>query len=614
MFFPAIELLRHFLDSMDKEAIFGSIRSVFVGGDVLYRRDVERLRSHLSEQALVVHGLSSSETGLISRSVLHNNSPIAADIVPVGFPVPGKEVLILDQDGKQLCDGTPGEIAVRSEIIFPGYWHQPDLSATKFCPDPNDPGHKVYCTGDLGYFLPDGQLVFLGRKDFRVKIRGYSVDCASVESALIANPAVNRAVVVPQVDPAGHKRLVAYVRLSAKSEANSASLRAFLLERIPAFMVPSVFEFLTELPLTPSMKVDRKALESPDWSKVNTNLQFVAPRDEVERKLALIWQQILGLEQVGIDEAFFDIGGDSILALSLFSEIDKAFGVRLPLATLFDHESISRLAPLIRDPDSINLAVLVPLSTRGNGLPVFLIPFGNGDVLGLLPLAHLLEGLQPVYGLQAAGVAGKNLYKQKVEQIAKEFVRAIRTIQPFGPYRLIGGSFGGIVAYEMALSLMEAGESVELLGLIDTSPPGPRPSPNLRARLRIQSQNLRSLQPNQYPKYGLNWLKTHLIQLTRRSFFRKLLPFEVLNSIQGDADILHPGRVAHSYYAPRCYTGDVVIFKVKDRPWYVDWDVMAGWTNYIKGGITVAEVDGTHGKVYSDPYVAGLANAIKAYL
>ncbi len=158
---PPVELLRRFLDLLDADTHFPSIRLVTLGGDVLFRRDVEQLRSHLSEQAVIVHHLSSSESNLLARTILHHNTLLQTEIVPVGFPITGKEILILDPDEYTAPAGNSGEIAVRSEVIFPGYWRQPEQSAAKFRPDPDDPTRKIFCTGDLGYFLPDGQLVFI---------------------------------------------------------------------------------------------------------------------------------------------------------------------------------------------------------------------------------------------------------------------------------------------------------------------------------------------------------------------------------------------------------------------------------------------------------------------
>jgi thioesterase domain-containing protein/acyl carrier protein len=614
IFAPPIEMLRAFLDCLDEKAGFTSIRVVILGGDVLFRRDVEKLWPHLTEQAVIVHHLSSSESGLLARTILHFNSPIVAEIVPLGFPVPEKEILILNQEGKLLRGSTPGEIAVRAGVIFPGYWHQPETSADKFRPDPADPKGKVFCTGDLGYFLPDGQLVFLGRKDFRVKIRGFSVDCASVESAMMAIPEVKRVVVVPQVDPGGYKRLVAYVVPAANSKLTVGSLRASLSERIPTFMMPTLFLFLPELPLTSTLKVDRKALVPPDWSIVQTTAQFIPPENEIERQLVSIWQRVLGLQQIGIDDPFFEMGGDSLRAGELFIEIRKSFGVRLPLRTLIDHESIRKIAGLIQAPTNNNLDLLLPLSMEGKGLPVFLLPGGNGDLLGVLQLARYLEGRQPIYGLQAAGIGGKHLYRQPVEQVAAQFLEAIRTVQARGPYRLIGASFGGVVAYEMAVRLREAGESVNLLGMIDTFPPGPRRKANLLARLSVHWRKLSAMPVKKYPKYFVDWWKVYLVALARREPFKKLFRYQSLDSAIRGTEIMRVGRTAYALYRPPFYSGKVVIFRAKDKPWYVDWDPMAGWGKYIHGEINVVDVDGTHGLVYKQPYVAGLAKAIRAFL
>jgi thioesterase domain-containing protein/acyl carrier protein len=330
--------------------------------------------------------------------------------------------------------------------------------------------------------------------------------------------------------------------------------------------------------------------------------------------MAVIWQHVLGLEKIGIDDGFFDNGGDSLMVMSLILEIAKVFGIHLPARLLIAHETIRELAPFIREPEQIYQEMMVELSIDGSGLPVFLLPGGNGEIFGMLPLAKILEGKQPIYGLQAAGVGGKHLYKQPVEQIASEFVKEVRKIQPTGPYRLIGGSFGGVVAYEMARLLCTSGDRVELLAMIDTLPPGPRRKASATARLRIHWQNLRSLSIKKYPSYLLNWWKIFLVGLARRKLFRKIFTFESLESAIQGTDSIRAGRTAYTLYDPKPYSGNAVIFTAKDKPWYVDWDPMEGWNKYIQGGILFVEVDGTHGLVYKHPYVEGLATAIRAHL
>jgi thioesterase domain-containing protein len=211
-------------------------------------------------------------------------------------------------------------------------------------------------------------------------------------------------------------------------------------------------------------------------------------------------------------------------------------------------------------------------------------------------------------------VDGKHLYKQPVEEIASQFVSAIRTVQPAGPYRLIGASFGGVVAYEMALILGDQGETVEFLGMIDTLPPGPRPKPNLLVRLRIHWQNLRATPVNKYYSYLMDWWKVFIVALARQKFIRRLFTFEKLDTRIRGTEIYRVGRAAYALYEPRPYSGNVVIFRAKDKPWYVNWDTMAGWKKHVKGKMTVVDVDGTHGKVYKPPFVIGLAKAISSFL
>lgn len=612
------ELLRRLLDSPEKPSFFPSVRVVLSGGDTLYRRDVERLRPLLPENAVIIHHLSSSESGLLCRTILQYDTPILSDVVPVGFPVPGKQVLILDQEGHIMPEGVAGEIAVRSDVIFPGYWNQPELSHSKFRTDPENPVGKVFCTGDLGYFLPDGQLVFLGRNDLRVKIRGFSVDCASVESTLMAEPGVSRAVVMPRTDPAGHKRLVAYIVSRPGSELSAQGLRDFLRERTPPFSVPAIFVFPDEIPLTPSMKVDRKHLPDPDWAQIPVGSKYTPPGNEIEEDLVTTWQRILGLEQVGIEDDYFDIGGDSLSAMVLFSDIEQKFNVRLPLQTLLEHGTIRSLAQLLGDPAQFETNRLVTFSESGEGKPVFLLPTGTGDAIGMLAIARQLEGPQPVYGLQGAGAGTENLYQRSTEEIAAEFVKVVQKVQAHGPYRLIGGSFGGFVAFELALELQQAGEAVAFLGLIDTLPPGPRRSPRFPDRLKVYYQNLKkliSLPLKRYPGLFKRWWRGHLVDLARRKWFPRWITVRTLRrAFNGEVDPKHPGHTAHILYFPRVYHGDVVIFRAKDKPWYTNQGEMNGWKKYIDGTITIVEVEGNHGQVYAEPYVAGLTNAIKSHL
>ena len=232
----------------------------------------------------------------------------------------------------------------------------------------------------------------------------------------------------------------------------------------------------------------------------------------------------------------------------------------------------------------------------------------------MLHLARSIQGKQPVYGLQAAGEGGKHLYKQPVDEIAAIFLRQIKKVQPTGPYRIIGGSFGGVVAFGIAQLLHSGNEKVALLGLIDTLPPGPRKKAKLITRIKLHLEKIRALPINKYPEYFLNWWKIFLLALARKKIFRKLFSFRKLDSAMKGAEVIRAGRAAYALYDPRPYPGNAVLFKAKERPWYVDWEPMDEWKKYIKGELHVVEVEGTHGLVYKPPFVEGLAEAIKNQL
>jgi amino acid adenylation domain-containing protein len=283
IFRPPLPLLRSFLDILPPDTIFPDIRYVFTLGDVLYRRDVERLWPHLSQQALIFHMLASSESGTLAGNILRQGTPLDGDILPVGFPLPGKEPVILNEQHQIVPPGEAGEIAVRTDMLFPGYWQRPDLNSQKYVPDPADPSRQLFLTGDIGRFRPDGQLEFIGRTDFRVKIRGFNVDMSAIESVLMSIPEIQHAVVLPWADQDGDKRLVAYLSWALPASLPPGELREKLAQRLPDYMHPAAFITLDTFPLTVTGKIDRKALPAPDWNRLRQETAYIAPRNETEK-------------------------------------------------------------------------------------------------------------------------------------------------------------------------------------------------------------------------------------------------------------------------------------------------------------------------------------------
>jgi amino acid adenylation domain-containing protein len=344
-----ITLFRHFLSSLQEKDAFPSVRMIGLGGDVLFREDIETARAHFPASCRIIHRYTISEAGMVTRLVIGADTRLDSPIVPVGYPVWGKQVLILDEDRRPLPSGESGEIAVRSRYLAAGYWGQPEQTRLRFIPDPVDPDSVTYLTGDLGRLRPDGCLEFLGRSDFRLKIRGFRVELSAVEAALRELDDVEEAVVVPQPDPTGEQSLVAYVVPAAQPAPDAGALRGLLATKLPDYMIPSAFVFLEALPLTQSGKVERKALPRPDASRPALQQRYQAPRNPTEEALVTIWSDVLRLAQIGVLDNFFDLGGHSLLAARVIARLNEKFQVRLPLRSLYDAPTVAGLATLIEN-------------------------------------------------------------------------------------------------------------------------------------------------------------------------------------------------------------------------------------------------------------------------
>jgi len=348
-------VFRHFVRTMTGEETFPKLRLVFISGEPLYKRDVELHRKYISPDCPFANLLGSSETLAIRWFPVDKHTPITSNLVPVGYPIDDVEVLLLDDDGREIGFNRVGEVAVKSRYLSTGYWGKPDLTRTAFRPAPTDRKEGVYHTGDLGLMRPDGCLMHLGRKDYQVKIRGYRIEPAEIEMALLDSGNVKEAVIVAQQDEHGDQRLAAYWVPTgepahetpagklpvAPCKPMAGDLRDALAETLPDYMVPAVFVMLDALPLTANGKVDRRALPAPGAIRPELAASFVAPRTAVEGVLAGIWAEVLRVDRVGVHDNFFELGGHSLLATRLISRMNDAFRLELPLRALFDAPTIS---------------------------------------------------------------------------------------------------------------------------------------------------------------------------------------------------------------------------------------------------------------------------------
>ncbi|MFY2559093.1 amino acid adenylation domain-containing protein [Corallococcus terminator] len=410
-----------------------------------------------------------TESHVVTAHTLAGDPESWPDLPSIGRPIANARVHLLDSRLAPVPLGVPGELYLGGDVLARGYLHRPDLTLERFVPDPLDlsPGARLYRTGDFARYRPDGTLEFLGRRDAQVKVRGYRIELAEIEAVLARHPALQDCVVEARADGLGLTRLVAYVVGGEGGPPESPELRSFLKQRLPEYMVPGLFVALESLPLTPSGKVNRRALPAPEGEVTARSVERVPPRTSLELQLVRAWEETLGLHPVGIREDFFELGGHSLLAVRLLGRIRELTGRSLPVSTLFQGATVERIASVLQQALGPSSS-LVELRSGRAKRPFFCIHPVGGTVLAYAELAHLLGADQPFYGLQSPGLDGEVAPHDSVEALAAHHLRAIRTVQPRGPYLLGGWSLGGTLAYEMAQQLQEQGEQVDLLVLIDT--------------------------------------------------------------------------------------------------------------------------------------------------
>ena len=342
-------VFRHFLDSLIHDVKFPRVRVIRFGGESTSKRDVELYKRHFSRHCILVNRLGSTETGTLRWYFMDQSSCIEGNIVPVGYPVEDNEILVLDESGKEVGIDTIGEIAVKSRYVSPGYWRRPDLTKARFLRGSESEAERTYRTGDVGRLLPDGCLIHLGRKDFQVKIRGHRIEIAEIEMALLDHPAIKQAIVVPREDYADDQRLAAYLAAATRPAPPIGELRGFLKKTLPDYMVPSTWMFLEAFPLAPNGKVDRQGLPPPSSTRPELDTAFVAPRTPIEARLAEIWSEVLCIDQVGVNDNFLDLGGHSLAATRVISQVIKHFQVDLPLRSLFESPTVAEMAGVITE-------------------------------------------------------------------------------------------------------------------------------------------------------------------------------------------------------------------------------------------------------------------------
>lgn len=455
-------------------ALPNSLRLVIIGGEAALPQQVALWRKYVGSHPQLVNTYGPTEATVVTTICpLSDVTSInqARENIPIGKAIAHAQVYILDEYLQPTPIGVTGELYIGGAGLARGYLNSPELTKTKFIPHPfQDTGEsqRLYKTGDLGRYLPDGNIEFLGRIDHQVKIRGFRIELGEIEAILNQHPAVRTGLVIVREDVPGDKRLIAYVVLQ-KPQTTVNELRSFLVEKLPGYMIPSGFILLESLPLTPNGKIDIAALPVGDRTQLNTNTNFSQPRNPVEEVLVRIWAQVLRFEQISIDDNFFELGGHSLLAAQLMSLINQKFSRRLPLSVLFQYPTVAGLANFLIKNTAVTVqpSCLVPIQPQGNQLPLFCMHSAGGQVMVYQHLANCLGLDQPVYGLQSRALDDPAIEHRSIDEMAVEYAHAIRQLQPHGAYRLVGWSMGGALAVSVAKELEKQGQRVAFVGLLD---------------------------------------------------------------------------------------------------------------------------------------------------
>jgi arthrofactin-type cyclic lipopeptide synthetase C len=451
---------------MIPDALAG-LRILLCGGE---RADPAAFRTLLARAPglRLVHCYGPTETTTYATTYEVRTVAKHADSVPIGGPISNTQIHVLDAQLQPVPLGVSGEICIGGDGVAIGYLNRPELTDEKFVDDPFNPGRLMYRTGDLGRWTAEGLLECIGRNDHQVKIRGFRIELGEIEARLAAFAGIQDVVVLAREDVPGDKRLVAYFTW-AGDPVGVEVVRAHLHGQLPEYMVPSAFVPLVQLPLTANGKVDRKALPMPVMD-AQTGRDFEAPADALEQTLASLWAEVLKLEQVGRHDSFFELGGHSLLAIRLVNLMEEA-GLQVSLAELFQHASVGSIAAMLRQRTDEPVRETSVITVRGAGSqpPLFLVHEFSGMDVYFPALGQHLPGDYPIYGLP--GIALGEPHLNTLEGLAARLVGLIRGLQPHGPYRIAGWSFGGVLAYEVAMQLLGLDEPVAFLGLIDSYVP-----------------------------------------------------------------------------------------------------------------------------------------------
>jgi amino acid adenylation domain-containing protein len=630
-------LFRNFATVLAGNESFDPLRLIILGGEATTRQDFELFKQYFPDHCVLDTGLGSTEAGTISCHSITKQTRVDTPLLPVGKLVEGMSVNIVDEAGTPVPLGEMGEIVLRSPYLALGYWQQPEQTKKAFIGDPTNRRTRTFRTGDLGRILPNGILVHMGRKDFQVKVRGFRIDVSEIELVLLNAAAVKDAVVIGRDQGNGETQLIAYVVAAQSALPTAWELRDLVSRHLPSHMVPQIFVWLDALPRTPNGKIDRRSLPAPVIDRAPEH-SSVEPSSPLEAALVKIWAEVLEVPAIGVQDNFFDLGGQSLLMARVVAQIEQELGQSLPPSVLFEAPTIQQLAQRLVRTEHLPSGVIE--FQLGQGYPpLFCFPGAGDHTLFCQGLVRHLATDQPIYALREVPPT----WDTSIEEIATQGVQAMQALQPTGPYFITGYSFGGLVAFEAAQQLRAQGQEVALLALLDPSQPT-----SLMGAVRAKLKQLPGGRQFYAPFFWINRLEANWFRWSYLNQAERLTYLGVMadklrqglnlvgqrrqksgqpeaispdfNPATAPAETLHaleisgwflPYRRLVDQYVPRRYDATLKLFLSEMRS-----HDAGHWGNWYRLASEIATkvLPGTHHTIVQEPHVQVFAETMREYL
>ncbi len=621
--YHSVPTIFRLLASEGTEADLSSVRLVILGGEAVRNSDLEQFKLRFADDCLFVNLHGATEVSVACHYIADSTTPTAGLSVPIGWPMDGIDVVLLGVDGKPT--EIRGELAIRSPRVAAGYWRQPELTDRAFRSDGN--GGRIYRTGDIALRRTDGSIEYLGRRDLQVKIHGIRIEIEEIESALVAHPNVRQCAVTVARATDGGATLVAHVVPVSDPAPTVTGLREFMARRLPEAMVPNRFRFADSLPTTPTGKTDRRSLASLEVAAYIE--EDAEPLDEeLVARLTAIWSSVLGVK-VKPRDSFFELGGHSLLAVRLLDRVLRETGHQVPLATLLENPTVAHQAELIRRGDWDRAGKPVVVQAQGTRAPLFVVAGAGSRILYMHALSRRLGSDQPMYVLNEYLRREDGTGYTDVPELAAWYIKTMRSVQPAGPYQLLGYSYGGHVAFEMGRQLVAAGEKVGLLVIIDARAPGlPLPAPGFHpALLPRRFANQLRIVGLLGPRTGLRYVRNRMLIARdrvmaglwerasgrRTAWLRRLLGPDPIPA--GEREWVRADRTAGMSFRARPYPGRVTfLWPIHNQRPPSLYDTREGWDRLAEGGLDVRPIPGSHLTVLTEPLVAFTARTISEAL